>query len=304
MFADGVGNLLSGLAGTVPNSTYASGVSIVELTGVAARAVGVCVGLLFAAMAFVPKLAAVLVAIPGPVVAAYFVVILALLFMFGLKILQNEALDYRNSLVVGLAFWIGIAFELDWIFPEYFRGGLSELIGNGMTVGGMTVIALTLFRELTGPRRQRLRVALTVDAYPKIDAYLAGLGARKRWNDELVERIRAVGEEALFAADREGRRPGGRRRAALAADRPCRGGCRGAGVHRRDRRGQSRGPDGGAGPAGGGRADGAGGVTPAAAALRVVGAPLSATTTRTSSWCAWSPLKPDPPRGHRAAGAW
>ncbi len=50
MFADGVGNLLSGLAGTVPNTTYASGISIVELTGVAARAVGVCVGLLFAAV--------------------------------------------------------------------------------------------------------------------------------------------------------------------------------------------------------------------------------------------------------------
>ncbi|MCY4665402.1 MAG: hypothetical protein OXC00_12105 [Acidimicrobiaceae bacterium] len=198
MFADGVGNLLSGLAGTVPNSTYASGISIVELTGVAARTVGVCVGLLFAAMAFVPKLAAVLVAIPGPVVAAYFIIILALLFMFGLKILQNETLDYRNSLVVGLAFWLGIAFELDWVFPEYFQGALSELIGNGMTVGGLTVIALTLFRELTGPRRQRLRVALTVDAYPKIDAYLAELGARKRWHAELVERIRAVGEEALL----------------------------------------------------------------------------------------------------------
>ena len=210
MFADGVGNLLSGFAGTVPNSTYASGVSIVELTGVAARAVGVCVGLLFAAMAFVPKLAAVLIAIPGPVIAAYFVVILALLFMFGLKILQNEALDYRDSLVVGLAFWIGIAFELDWIFPEYFQGALSELIGNGMTVGGMTVIALTLFRELTGPRRQRLRVALTVDAYPRVDAYLAGLGARKRWNDELVERIRAAGEEALLLLiEKGGDRAGG-----------------------------------------------------------------------------------------------
>ena len=122
MSADGVGNLLSGLAGTIPNTTYASSISIVELTGVAARAVGVCVGLIFLVMAFIPKLAAVLVAIPGPVIAAYFVAVLALLFMFGVKILQNEGLDYRNRLVVGLAFWIGLAFQLDWIFPEYFQG--------------------------------------------------------------------------------------------------------------------------------------------------------------------------------------
>ena len=67
-----------------------------------------------------------------------------------------------------------------------------------MTVGGTTVICLTLFEELTGRRRQRLRVPLNVDAYPKIDAFLAGLGKRGRWRDEMVERIRAVGEETLL----------------------------------------------------------------------------------------------------------
>jgi len=219
MSADGVGNLLSGLAGTIPNTTYASSVSIVELTGVAARAVGVCIGLIFVVMAFIPKFAAVLVAIPGPVIAAYFVVIFALLFMFGVKILQNEDLDYRNSLVVGLAFWIGLGFQFDWIFPEYFQGPLSELLGNGMTVGGLTVIALTLFQELTGPRRQRLRAALTVDAYPKIDTFLVELGAGSRWSDELVERVRAVGEETLLLLieKRDGRTAGTGRRLLLNA---------------------------------------------------------------------------------------
>ena len=39
--ADGVGNLLSGLAATVPNTTYSSSVSMTEITGVASRTVGV-----------------------------------------------------------------------------------------------------------------------------------------------------------------------------------------------------------------------------------------------------------------------
>ena len=198
MSADGVGNLLSGLAGTVPNTTYASGVAIVELTGVASRAVGAAVGAIFVALAFVPKFSALIIAIPGPVVAAYYVALVALLFFFGLQILQHDGFDSRKGLVVGLAFWLGLAFQLDWIFPEYFQGPWSELLGNGMTVGGMTVIALTLFEELTGPRRERLRVALSVDAYPKMDGFLAKLGARRRWSAELVERVRAVGEESLL----------------------------------------------------------------------------------------------------------
>ena len=72
------------------------------------------------------------------------------------------------------------------------------LLGNAVTVGGLTVIGLTLFEELTGPRRQRLRVALGVDAYPKLDAFLARLGARRHWSEEMVERVRAVGEETLL----------------------------------------------------------------------------------------------------------
>ena len=42
--ADGVGNLLSGLAATVPNTTYSSSVSVTDITGVASRTVGVYIG--------------------------------------------------------------------------------------------------------------------------------------------------------------------------------------------------------------------------------------------------------------------
>ncbi|MCE2543929.1 MAG: hypothetical protein J4F30_10935 [Acidobacteria bacterium] len=69
--ADGVGNLLSGLAATVPNTTYSSSVSVTEITGVAARNVGVCIGGLFVVLAFLPKFMALILAIPGPVAGAY-----------------------------------------------------------------------------------------------------------------------------------------------------------------------------------------------------------------------------------------
>ena len=97
MSTDGLGNLLSGLAGTVPNTTYAMGISIVELTGVAARAVGVTIGVVFVAIAFLPKFVAAIIAIPGPVVAGYSVLLVAKLFTFGIEILQHDGLDYRWS---------------------------------------------------------------------------------------------------------------------------------------------------------------------------------------------------------------
>ncbi len=52
-----------------------------------------------------------------------------------------------HGLVVGVAFWIGLAFQLDWVYPEYFQGIWAEILGNGMTVGGFTVILLAMFEE-------------------------------------------------------------------------------------------------------------------------------------------------------------
>ena len=196
--ADGLGNLLSGFAGTVPNATYTASISVAEITRVAARFVGVCVGVIFVVLAFLPKCVAAVVAIPGQVVAAYFIVLMAIFFVMGMRILFQDGLDYRKGVIVGLAFWIGSALQLDWIFPEYFQGSWSKLLRNGMTVGGFTVMFLTLFVELTGSRRQRLKTILNVDAYPKVDAFLSGFAAHQGWNQEMTDRLRAVGEETLL----------------------------------------------------------------------------------------------------------
>ena len=195
--ADGFGNLLSGIGGTVPNTTYGASIAIAELTGVASRAVGVWVGILFIALAFLPKLVAVVVALPGPVAGAYLAIIVALIFVFGVKILTNDGLDYRKSLIVGFAFWVGLAFQFDMIYPELLEGFWGNLMGHGMTAGGITVIVLSGFLDLTGKRPRRLRSTLSIDALPVIDAFLCDFAKRMRSDEPMTNRLRAVAEEAV-----------------------------------------------------------------------------------------------------------
>ena len=171
--ADGLGNLLSGFAGTAPNTTYAASISVAEITRVAARFVGVCVGVIFVVLAFLPKCVAAVVAIPSQVWRLLHVDDGHLLCHGDAHPLSGRSRlsegHHRGSRVLDWS-----AFQLDWVFPEYFQGPWSKLLGNGMTVGGFTVIFLTLFVDLTGARRQRLKTALSVAAYPKIDAFLSG----------------------------------------------------------------------------------------------------------------------------------
>ena len=196
--SDGVGNLLSGIAGTLPNTTYSTSISLAEVTGIAARRVGVAIGVIFLALAFFPKFTALLVAIPGPVAGAYFIVLLGLLFVQGMKIIVQEGVDYRKATVVGLSFWIGVGFQNQLVFPELLGDGFTAvLLGNGMTSGALVAIILMVFMELTSPRRRRLEVALDTDALPKMYEFLRGFASKRAWNAAATDRLVLVGEETL-----------------------------------------------------------------------------------------------------------
>ena len=196
--ADGTGNLLSGLAGTVPNTTYSTSIAVTELTGVAARSIGVVIGAIFIALAFLPKALALVLAVPDPVVAAYAIILLAMLFMVGLKIVVQDGIDHRKSLIAAVAFWIGVGFQSGVIFPQYFSGFIGVLLQNGMTAGGLVAIALTLAVELTEPRPRRLRTKFDISALPEIRAFLDKFSAGHGWGRETGNRIDAVGEETLL----------------------------------------------------------------------------------------------------------
>ena len=197
--ADGAGNLLSGLAGTVPNTTYSTSIAITELTGVAARSVGVWIGIVFAASAFLPKVAALLLAIPSPVAAAYITVLLSLLFVLGMRMVVQGGVDYRKATIAGTAFWIGVGFQNQAIFADRLGEWWGALLGNGMTAGGLAAIALTLFMELTGPRSRRIETALDVEALPEVIGFLREFASRRSWGEDAVQRLCSAGEETLLS---------------------------------------------------------------------------------------------------------
>ena len=217
--ADGAGNLLSGLAGTVPNTTYSTSIAVTELTGVGARSVGVAIGAIFVATAFLPKVLAVVLAIPGPVAAAYIAVLLAMLFVTGMKMVVQDGIDYRKGLVVGISFWAGVGFQNGLVFPEYFSEVAGGLLQSGMTAGGLVAILMTLFMELTAPRRRRIEVETDLSDLPKIREFLVSFASRNGWDETMAQRLDAAGEETLLSliGQDEAGEPRERRRLLLVA---------------------------------------------------------------------------------------
>ena len=196
---DALSNLLCGLAGTIPNTGYSVSSPLAQLTGVAARSVGIATGAIFVVLAFFPKALAVVLAIPGPVVGGYLAVLMAMLFLVGIRVLLQDGLDYRKGLIAGIAFWIGLGFENDMIFAEQAAAFAGGLFSNAMTSGGLAAILMTLFLDLTESRRHRMDAALDLEALPEIREFLRSFAAREGWNADMEDRLEAVGEEALLS---------------------------------------------------------------------------------------------------------
>ncbi len=198
--ANGLGVLLSGLAGSPPTTiNSATSGSLVSLTGVASRNVGYIAGAMLVALAFSPKLTACLLIIPGPVMGAYLLVVMGTYVVEGIRTVGQEGLDHKKALIVGLALSFGLAIETSGIIASLPDNAWLRFLDNGLTAGTVAVVLMTWFAELTSPRARRLQALLSEDALPEIDGFLRQAAARLKWDESATQRLCAAGEETLWS---------------------------------------------------------------------------------------------------------
>ena len=198
---NGLGIFLSGLAGTPPTTVYSStSVALATMTGVAARRVGYIIGAGLVLLAFFPKLPAVLVTIPSPIMGSYLILAIGLLFVEGIRTVVRDGLDFQKVIVVGVSVTLGAGMEHQTIIADIVGGTWGGLLDNGMLVGAVAAVAMTQFLELTGPRRsRRLQVTLENSSLPRIDEFVTGVAANLDWSEAATHRLRSAAEETLLA---------------------------------------------------------------------------------------------------------
>jgi len=193
--AEGIGNALAGLTGAIPNTLHPTPIASIETTGVAARRVGVAAGLALIALACLPKLVAVILAIPDAVAAASIAIVMCMLFAVGMReVVSGTRTNPRNGLIAGISVWAGIAVEFDLVFADYLAELAGGLLSNGMTAGGLVAILLA---TLTMPRVVRFTGNLDVAELPAMRVFIADF-ARRHGLEASAERMEAACEETLL----------------------------------------------------------------------------------------------------------
>ena len=198
LYADGLGNLLSGVLGTLPNTTYSTSISVVEMTGVAARRVGILCGVIMTLLAFFPKITAVILSVPKPVVGSYLLVLILLLFMHGVRMVVSEGLSFEKGVIIGMGFWLGVGFQQKAIFYDSIPGWLAPILNNGMTIGTMITLLLVGLLNMGHGRKALLKTRFSIKELPVINRFIKAFVQKNKWDTQTQGRIQLAVEEIIL----------------------------------------------------------------------------------------------------------
>jgi NCS2 family nucleobase:cation symporter-2 len=142
LFADGLSTVIAGFCGGVATDTSASNVGLSVATSATSRRIAYYAGIIFAAMAFSPKLTAVFTIMPKPIMGAIVVFATCFMVISGIQIILSCKLDTRKTFVIGLSFVFGLSAI---ILPDLYSRVPSWLIpvfSSSLTLS--TILAIIL----------------------------------------------------------------------------------------------------------------------------------------------------------------
>ena len=204
LLAEGLGTVLSGLCGTMGQTTSSCSLGLAIATGALSRYIGYCVGAAFILLAFFPKISSLFAIMPEPVMAAILMVGIIFVIPNGMQICTSRMLDARRSFVLGLPFAIGLAVEMfpqfDALLPVY----IQPFFKSSLAAAAMSAVLLNLlFRIGIAKHRVEKMIPGKVSS-EEIADFMEASGASWGARREIINRAAAVINEFMeSAAERE-----------------------------------------------------------------------------------------------------
>lgn len=188
--ADGAGSIAAGLLGAVGVGVSSSAVGLAAATGVTSRVVAYAIGAMFVALAFLPKAAAVVAAMPHAVMGAVLLFSAAFVLLNGIQIIASRLLDARRTFVVGLSFALGLTADF---FHASFAGvpaALAPLFSSSLVLGLLCALVLNLVFRVGVWDIGRLRVEPGQVASQQLTEFIDATGAAWGARRDMIDRVR------------------------------------------------------------------------------------------------------------------
>jgi NCS2 family nucleobase:cation symporter-2 len=145
--ADGVGTILGGIFNTFPYTSYSQNVGLVGVTGIRSRWVTATGGVIMLALGLLPKMSALVAAVPVVVLGGAGIVMFGMVAATGARILTG--VDFKtnrfNLFIVAISVGFGM---IPLVAPNFFSHTpdvLHPLLESGILLAAIVAVVLNLF---------------------------------------------------------------------------------------------------------------------------------------------------------------
>lgn len=146
LFADGLSNVLSGFAGSTPNTTYGENMGVMAITGVYSTWVIAGAAVFAIIFSFVGKVAALIHGIPTPVMGGVCILLFGFIAASGIRMLIEKKVDFtksKNLILTAVTMITGLSGATIAIGPVQLKG-----MGLATVVAMVLSLAFLLFHTL------------------------------------------------------------------------------------------------------------------------------------------------------------
>jgi len=147
--ADGFSTVLGGILNSFPYTAFAQNVGLVGLTRVKSRFVVAAAGVILVALGLFPKMAAIIAAIPTPVLGGAGIAMFGMVAASGIKTLGKVQFEgTHNIMVIAISLGAGMVTLAVPTFYQQFPGWAQIILNSGITAGsGAAIILNALLNE-------------------------------------------------------------------------------------------------------------------------------------------------------------
>jgi len=144
---DGLGTLIGGIFNTFPYTSFSQNVGLVGVTGVKSRWVCVAAGAIMVILGLLPKMAALVEAVPQFVLGGAGLVMFGMVAATGIRILAGVDFKHnRNNLyIVAISIGFGLVPLVAPRWTQHMNHSLHPLLESGILLTSLCAVALNLF---------------------------------------------------------------------------------------------------------------------------------------------------------------
>lgn len=144
---DGLGTLIGGVFNTFPYTSFSQNVGLVGVTGIKSRFVCVAGGLILIVLGLVPKMGALVEALPTAVLGGAGLVMFGMVAATGIRILSavNFTANRNNLFVVAVSLGFGMIPLIAPNFKQWMPHGIHPLIESGILLATISAVILNAF---------------------------------------------------------------------------------------------------------------------------------------------------------------